>query len=272
MLKIRINVGNNEMQKGSSIKEKPLERLVGGYSNTAIFRKVAFVGDSLSSGEFEIINSEGNKEYHDLFEYSWGQFIARRNGIKAYNFSRGGMSAKWYMESFADEKGFWDKEKACQAYIIALGVNDLYHIKIKLGSVHDIDKYDYKNNADTFAGYYAQIISRYKEISPEAKFFLVGLPKSSARENMGEIEEKMTALLYDLADHFDNTYVIDLYHNGEDYDQEFKEKYFLNGHMNPMGYMYTAEIIDSYIDYIIRQNPEEFKYVGLINSGIDYVK
>lgn len=42
--------------------------------------------------------------------------------------------------------------------------------------------------------------------------------------------------------------------------------------MNTMGYIYTAEIIDSYIDYIIRQNPAEFKYAGLINSGVDFVK
>ena len=39
--------------------EKPLERLVGGYSNTAIFRTVGFVGDSLSSGEFEVKNKNG---------------------------------------------------------------------------------------------------------------------------------------------------------------------------------------------------------------------
>lgn len=28
--------------------------------------------------------------------------------------------------------------------------------------------------------------------------------------------------------------------------------------------------IDSYIDYIIRHNLEDFKYIGLINSNIDY--
>ena len=80
--------------------EKPLQRLVGRYSNTAIFRTMAFVGDSLSSGEFEFINIEGKTEYHDLYEYSWGQYIARRNGFKAYNFSRGGMTAKWFVDSY----------------------------------------------------------------------------------------------------------------------------------------------------------------------------
>ena len=48
--------------------EKPLENLVGGYSNTAIFRKIAFIGDSLSSGEFETVDEKGTHNYHDLSE------------------------------------------------------------------------------------------------------------------------------------------------------------------------------------------------------------
>lgn len=251
--------------------EKPLEKFLGGYSYTAIFRTIAFVGDSLSSGEFQIVNPDGNTEYHDLYEYSWGQFIARRNGLTAYNFSRGGMTAKWYIESFADERGFWDKDKACQAYVIALGVNDLYNQKWELGSIEDIDKNDYHNNAKTFAGYYAQIISRYKEISPDAKFFLVGLP-NEGDERSNTVGKKMTELLYEFSEYFENTYVIDLYKYAPLFDKDFRSKYDLNGHLNPMGYMYFAEIIDSYIDYIVRNNLKEFQYAGLINSGIDYIK
>ena len=32
--------------------EQPLDNLVDSYSNTSVFRTMAFVGDSLSSGEF----------------------------------------------------------------------------------------------------------------------------------------------------------------------------------------------------------------------------
>ena len=42
------------------------------------------------------------------------------------------------------------------------------------------------------------------------------------------------------------------------------------GHMNPMGYIYTAELIDSYIDYIIRNNPKDFNTVGFIGTDIKY--
>lgn len=73
-------------------EEKPLDRLVDGYSHTSVFRKIAFIGDSLSSGEFESVDTNGNRNYHDMYEYSWGQFIARKNGLTAYNFSCGGMT------------------------------------------------------------------------------------------------------------------------------------------------------------------------------------
>lgn len=36
--------------------------------------------------------------------------------------------------------------------------------------------------------------------------------------------------------------------------------------MNPMGYIFTAKIVMSYIDYIIRKNPEDFAQVGFIGT------
>lgn len=250
--------------------EKPLDRPAGVYSNTAVFRTMAFIGDSLSSGEFETRDKDGNPGYHDLFEYSWGQYIARKNGLKAYNFSRGGMTAKEYMESFAEEKGFWDKEKACQCYVIALGVNDLLgRSNMELGSIEDIDRGNYRNNKPTFVGYYAAIISRYKEISPDAKFFFVTLCRTDepARDKKAQA---MANALYDLAKYFDNSYVIDLYRYAPVYDSEFKERFFLYGHMSPAGYIFTAGMIDSYIDYIVRHNWEDFKTAGFIGTDIAY--
>ena len=118
--------------------EKPLDTLVSGYSHTSIFRRIAFIGDSLSSGEFETCDRDGNKAYHDLFEYSWGQYIARKNGLTAFNFSRGGMTAREYCNSFAESKGFWDSDKAAQCYIIALGVNDVLNGGQPVGSLYDV--------------------------------------------------------------------------------------------------------------------------------------
>ncbi len=250
-------------------EEKPLDRLVEGYSYTSIFRTIAFIGDSLSSGEFETRDEQENRGYHDMFDYSWGQYVARKNGLKAYNFSRGGMTAREYLDSFAEVNGFWDEDKKCQAYVIALGVNDVYNGGLEVGGVEDIDPEDYRNNKPTFIGNYAQIISRYKEISPDAKFFFVTFPNDDVRGTQVQ-KEKTIKALYDLTEVFSNSYVIDLNKYGPVYDEKFREKFFLYGHMNPMGYIFTANIIDSYIDYIIRKNPDDFKNVPFINTDIRY--
>ena len=249
--------------------EKPLERLVDGYSYTSIFRTMAFIGDSLSSGEFETCDPEGNKGYHDLYEYSWGQYIARKNGLRAYNFSRGGMTAGEYIESFAEQRGFWDTDKAAQAYVIALGVNDLYGKHLEFGSIDDIHPEDPENNAKTFLGYYGAIISRYKKISPDARFFLLTFPKETIHEG-DPITLKMREALYEVAKIFDKTYVIDLYEYGPVYDEEFRKNFYLLGHLNPQGYILTAQLVDSYIDYIVRHDPEEFGTVGFVGTDIKY--
>lgn len=246
--------------------EQPLDRLVDGYSNTAIFRTIGFIGDSLSSGEFESRNAQGQNGYHDYFEYSWGQYIARANGLTARNFSRGGMTAKEYMETFADDNRFWDPAQACQAYVIALGVNDIFGLNMEIGSVADIDSQDYRNNRPTFAGYYAMIVSRLKEIQPRAKFFFVTIPRENAAHD--EKVLPMVRLLYDLADYFDNAYVIDLFRYAPVYDEAFHKHFFLYGHMNAQGYLLTARMIDSYIDYIIRHNPEDFALVPYIGTDL----
>ncbi len=243
--------------------EQPLDRLVEGYSRTSVFRTIGFIGDSLSSGEFET-RTGGNAHYFDLYEYSWGQYIARKNGLTAYNFSRGGMTAKEYLDSFAEEQGFRDVNKACQAYVIALGVNDLFNRGMALGSIEDAD-----TKRDTFARYYAEIIRLYKGIQPDAAFFLVTIPKSDDPVT-NAIIPALADLLYDMAAYFDNCYVIDLYKYGPVYDARFREEFYLHGHMNPSGYILTAQMVDSYIDYIVRHNPDKFRTAGFIGSGIAY--
>ena len=159
--------------------EKPLENMVSDGGYTSIFRTIACVGDSLSSGEFETLDeATGVRHYYDMFEYSWGQYIARMAGLKAYNFSRGGMTASEYCDSYAAAKDWWNPELQAQAYIIALGVNDLIGARQPLGEMSDINPDDPTQNEKTFTGYYARVIQQYKAISPDAKFFLVTMPKT----------------------------------------------------------------------------------------------
>ena len=252
--------------------EKPFDRMVTNGGFTGIFRTIGCIGDSLSSGEFESLDAEGKKGYHDYFDYSWGQYLAREAGCTVYNFSRGGMTAKEYCDSFALKNDFWNPAKKCHAYIIALGVNDICNRHQPIGDIGDIDLADYRNNhPETFAGYYGRIISRLKEIQPKARIFLMTMPRSANAERL-ELQRLHAELLHKIAALYEFTYVLDFYRYAPVYDDEFRRRFFLAGHMNPMGYMITAKMVMSYIDYIIRHNPEDFAQVGFIGTPYHNVK
>lgn len=250
--------------------EKPLDHFPSDGGFCGIFRTIACIGDSLASGEFEAVDDEGRKSYHDMFEYSWGQNLARIVGCKAYNFSRGGMSAAEYCNSFADANDLWNPDKAAQAYIIALGVNDVINSKQEVGSTADIDLNDWRNNAKTFSGYYGQIIQRYREIQPQARFFLMTMPNDRRADDpdvgADERGDRHAEALYQMAEFFPHTYVIDLRKYAPRYDESFREKFYLFGHLNPAGYILTAQMVASYIDYIIRHNMNDFIQTGFIGT------
>lgn len=250
--------------------ELPLDKIVDDGGFACIFRSIACIGDSLSSGEFETKDPDETKHYHDLFEYSWGQFMARTLGSKVYNFSKGGMTAKTYMESFAEQNQYFDPKKACQAYIIAMGCNDITRAireNTDLGSMADV-KESWQDNADSFAGHYAAIIQRYRLIQPDAKFFLMTMPHSYGMpEEKIALQDRHRELLYEMADHFPNTYVMDFRKYAPVYDQEFKQNFYLHGHLNPCGYVLTAKMVISYLDYIIRHHMADFREAGLIGTS-----
>ena len=245
--------------------EQPLDKIPADGGFCAIFRTIGCIGDSLSSGEFESLTEQG-RIYYDAYPYSWGQFLARMTGSKAYNFSRGGMTAEEYCESFAEANGFWDADKKCECYIIAMGANDVTRHGADLGSVADIDLQDWHNNQKTFMGYYGQIIQRMKEIQPQAKFFLMTMPDGEEQEPRRHAMDVHAQRIYDLAELFENTYVLDFRKYAPVYDDTFKENFYLLGHMNPAGYLLTARMVGAYIDYYVRKFPKDFARVGFIGT------
>ena len=238
--------------------EKPLDNITETGGMAAIFRTVGVIGDSLSSGEFESLNDDGSHGYHDYFEYSWGQLLGRMCASKVYNFSRGGMTAKEYWKSFADANRFWDPKYACDAYIIALGINDFAGLRQTPGEAGDCDGAE----KDTFAWYYGSIIRRLQTIQPRAKIFLLTFPQGDV------VTPAHRELILAFAEKFDNTYVIDLETYGPVVDARFRETFFLLGHMNPMGYLLFAKVVASYIDWIIRHNMRDFNEVGFIGTDL----
>ncbi len=244
----------------------------GGY--TAIFRTIGCIGDSLSSGEHQSLDENGINGYHDYYEYSWGQFIARKCGLQVKNYSCGGLTAKEF-HSYADHTKCFTKENVCQAYIIALGVNDATRMlkgELDFGCMEDVDFSDWLKNKSTFVGEYVKILQRIRCLEPKARIFLVTPPRAEIIDEKEELLEKITQFIRSLTDFFEFSYIIDLRKYDCVIDEEYKRTYMLGGHLSAMGYKRTADVIATYIDSIIRSKPEDFKQVGFIGKGVHHCK
>lgn len=249
-----------------SSAEVPLDHLLSDGGLCSIFRSIGCIGDSLASGAFESYDN-GEKEYHVLYDYSWPAHLGHMCGCTIHNFSKGSLTAKEYCESFAESKDFWNPKMTCEAYIMALGVNDILLQCQELGTPEDIDPENRENNKPTFAGYYGKIIQRYRALNPYSKFFLMTMPRDHRGEERNLRGDAHAALLHELAKVFPNTYVLDFRRYAPVYDEKFREQFYLGNHMNPSGYVLTAHMVASYIDYIIRHHMPEFREIDFIRGA-----
>lgn len=242
--------------------EQPLDFIKRDGGLFSIFQKVGYIGDSLSSGEHEYTKTDGSTGYIDLFQHSYGQYIARATGTTALNFSSGGRTAATWLSGFSTA-AFNTPDNLCQAYVIYLGTNDLDPAKNPYGMGNvatDIDVNNYNNNALTFAGRYATIIQKIKEVQPKARIFCCTLPKASS----GAADKATNPIIRQIGDLFDLVYVLDL----DQYADPISSNYRMGGHLTSAGYAIFGWHVMSYIDYLIRKYPLEFKEVAFI--GTDY--
>lgn len=238
-----------------------------------IFHFWGFIGDSLCSGEHESHLQNGQKGYFDLYDYSWGQRMCAATGTKGDNYSQGGETTKGWIEHFWNNPNNRNnnidaKADPKQAYIIALGVNDR-NCKFPVGDIEkDVNTADFQKNADTFAGCYAGIIQRVKSIQPDAKIFVVTDPGRYDNNENNPYNE----VIRGMAKKFTNIYVLDIAKYGPDYgpDSDFHHKYFTGGHLNAMGYQFTAWMFMTYINRIINDNPKDFEQVAFIGTSHKY--
>ena len=244
--------------------EMPLDEIKPTCGFAGIFRQVGVIGDSLSSGEFEAHNQDGDITYHDMYEYSWPAVLERLTGTTYSNYSRGGMTAREFVETWADENNFW---KWNQAYIVALGNNDVFVCGQAPGSAADIHPDRPELNPDTFFGDLGRILSRLKGIERDARIFLVSMQRRG--EELGDpvilgIAEEMKKV----CGLFSFTYLIDMSHDGPAYDEEMRRTFGLGFHPNAVGYYSYALMVGNYMDYIIRANPKDFFEVPFIGTGL----
>ena len=117
---------------------------------------------------------------------------------------------------------------------------------------------------------YVKLIGTLRDISPNCRIFCVTYPIYYV-ENYGTNRIPRT-----LPSYIDNCYCIDLWK----YDKNRKAEantafatpnpHFAMIHGTILGYKNWANIIDSYIDYIIRNNMSDFADVAYINTGYTF--
>lgn len=243
------------------LSDNPLAHISYYPGFCSIIKSWGFIGDSFSSGTVEFDDEESGWIGVDKYEYSWGQCICRLTGSSGTNFSKGGQWTTGWLIGPAQNKT-WDlaKDSPKQAYIIALGYNDLYTYvgHIEKGDIStDVNLADYTKNANTYAGNMAGIIQRIKSINKNAICFVVTLPNEPSKAEFKT--DEWNDVIRELPNLFEDTYVIDLYKYAPVYDDEFKKQYFEGViHMSAAGYQYTAYMFMTYIDWIIRKNPSAF--------------
>ena len=235
----------------------------------ATFLTVGVIGDSLASGE--VYSNNGGVAAHDMYEFSWGQFMARKSGNKYYNFSSGGQTTRsWLQSRFYTE--VMDGEHDCKAYYIALGQNDHSYPALGmnyLGTIDDIDDENPDNNQDSFYGNYGKIIQKIKTIVPNAVFFLVNMPvMGQASEPAYEAKLAYNAAIANLAQHFENCYLIELtkYNTLIASGYDYLRSQSRNAHYNAIAYNYISELIIEQTNHVMVTNKTGFYTVEFIGT------
>ena len=142
------------------------------WSSLSLFERIGVIGDSYASGEI-VLNG-----YHDCYPLSWGQIIARRNGIHCTNYSSGGLTTRAWL-THAKGLQLLQSSEADNLYLLALGINDCEKLGADyLGSVSDMHD-DASTNPDTYYGNYGRIIAAIKTKNPRAKIVIMTMARTT---------------------------------------------------------------------------------------------
>lgn len=197
-------------------------------------------------------------------EFSWPHYFSRITGIPVINFGVAGASIRDYAQS--TDRANWNVIEAsgnkCQAYIVGLGINDIWRDEEPIGVISDIGT----DNDTVYANYY-KIITRLCTNFQNAVIFCNTIPK----ENDKYIWTNINDAIRDVVDYVrttdgrTNVFLCDLvnYMTNDYYTNSvFSADY--NGHYTPIGYNMMAQIYKVVLSDVVRSNWRYFRGVYLI--------
>jgi lysophospholipase L1-like esterase len=220
-----------------SVKEKPTDYKG---DDITLFTKILCIGDSLTDGFF----NESGRSRLVMRKRSYPTKLQALTGVECTNMGYAGYtSVQWYDAYQNEDLSGYD---AC---IIQLGVNDA------LTNV---------STADTTAAF-QNIINKVKTENSGIKIFVATIPPANGymTTTMRTMSNTIKTIVSDLND--DNVYLVDLWNYGHTDDLLA----FDAGHLSAYGYLQLALDYKAYISYIIRNNPNDFRYVQFI--GTEYI-
>lgn len=224
---------------------RPWKKMATEYDfnpSLALFEKIGVIGDSYASGE---IFPDGTPV--DQYSISWGQILARKNGVSCTNFSAGGLTTRhWLLNKNGLTK--LNATEPQNLYYISLGINDKNNLGIEyIGTEADMD-----SQADTFYGNYAKIINAIKAKAPHAKIILIDYAWSTGKTDPYFIATKNIATKFGLPliKHSDDPYLA---------SQQFKTDLMSHGHPVAISYAAMASAFERLTMQAIRDNIEYFK-------------
>lgn len=213
------------------------------------FPRVAVIGDSLSAGEC-VSNDTGAIVYNDNHDYSWGKYLEKATGNNWTICARGGETTST-VQSYSAFNNLMENITDYQCIFLALGVND-YTDGVAVGEFfenynHIIDNI---NNAFDSKGLNRPVI--FTLTSPEPG-----------------MEDDFNLMISSCAQ--SNVYCLDLAYNCKKYTgSEFLTACRRGPHFNAIGYKYISMIISSYVNYVIKRNPDLFSQIEFIGTTKKY--
>ena len=244
-------------KQSNVVLEKSLNTKMGfSFSSFSMFQTFGVIGDSYASGV--IFPDASVNSYVTVYPLSWGQVLARNAGSECHNFSQDGLMAKTWLTNTAHGKAAMEAENALNLYIICLGINDYLKATYDLGTSSDIG-----TQADSFYGYYSQVISAVKTHAPNAAIICSTMRSGRTSGEASFTADQANAAIEAIAAHYGIPCI------KPDDDPLFVSGYYKNnmskGH--PVAVMYSA-MAEAYRRLIEAVMVDNFAYFHAYTGGV----
>lgn len=216
------------------------------YPSLSLFHSFGVIGDSYASGEIYISSLV---DYYDL---SWPQVLGRAAGLKAVNYSKGGLSTKTWLENNDYGLAKLNSEDVNDIYVIALGLNDANQ-SIPVGTISDITS----DSANSFYSYYGRIIRAIQSHAPNAIIILSTCPRWSDTYN------PYSDAIIDIGEYYTLS-VLDL-SESEFFQSNFFSSNQVQNHPTAVNYSAMAKEYGRLIEKVLQDNVAN--YNGYTRNG-----